>query len=124
LPSFGESFPFTAPRPAIGSSSSCRLRNELRSVKGELERAKEHVKQYQVIAETQGVSLQEVTATYEEYKTAMDAATAEKDVSILGQRARESLELIPSFGTERTRQPARTPSRHHDGPHCFQQPEL
>lgn len=104
MPSFGESFPFLVPHPANAISSTCRLRNELRSVKGELERAKEHVKQYQVIAETQGVSLQEVTATYEEYKTTMDAATAEKDVSILGQRPRESLELIPvSPGTERAR---------------------
>lgn len=117
-------------RPVQRSVSHLHVdhRNELRSVKGELERAKEHVKQYQVIAETQGVSLQEVTATYEEYKTTMDAATAEKDVSILGLilglRTRQSLALICVFGTERTRQPAGTPSRHHHGPHRFQQPKL
>ncbi|GAA5985408.1 hypothetical protein JCM10908_006964 [Rhodotorula pacifica] len=69
-------------------ASVAELRNELRSTKGELERAKEHVKQYQAIAETQGVSLQEVTATYEEYRTAMDAATAEKDSELASLRER------------------------------------
>lgn len=59
------------------------LSNELRTVKTELERAKEHVQQYQAIAETQGDSLREVNATYEEYKASMEAATAEKDVRSL-----------------------------------------
>ncbi|BGP27784.1 nucleoprotein TPR [Rhodotorula toruloides] len=64
------------------------LRNELRTVKGELERAKEHVKQYQAIAETQGESLREVTATYEEYKASTESAIAEKDSEIASLRER------------------------------------
>ncbi|GAA5874743.1 hypothetical protein JCM8547_005199 [Rhodosporidiobolus lusitaniae] len=64
------------------------LRNELRTVKAELERAKEHVAQYQAIAETQGESLREVTATYDEYKTSTDATIAEKDSEISSFRDR------------------------------------
>ncbi|BGP20306.1 Protein mlp1 [Rhodosporidiobolus nylandii] len=64
------------------------LRNELRTVKAELERAKEHVAQYQAIAETQGESLREVTAVYEEYKSSTDAAIAEKDSEISSLRER------------------------------------
>ncbi|BGP43630.1 Protein mlp1 [Rhodotorula kratochvilovae] len=64
------------------------LRNELRTTKAELERAKEHVKQYQAIAETQGESLREVTATYEEYKAATESAIAEKDSEIASLRER------------------------------------
>jgi len=57
------------------------LRAELRSVKEELERTQKHVKQYQAIAETEGDSLREMTATYEEYKTSTESSLAEKDVS-------------------------------------------
>ncbi|BGP11538.1 Protein mlp1 [Rhodotorula toruloides] len=64
------------------------LRNELRAVRSELDRAKEHVKQYQAIAETQGESLREVTATYEEYKTSTESAIAEKDSEISSLRER------------------------------------
>ncbi|GAA5906296.1 hypothetical protein JCM6882_002695 [Rhodosporidiobolus microsporus] len=64
------------------------LRNELRAVKAELERAKEHVTQYQAIAESQGESLREVTATYEEYKTSTDASITEKDSEISSLRER------------------------------------
>lgn len=46
------------------------------------------MQQYQAIAETQGDSLREVTATFEEYKAGMEAATAEKDVRcIMGCRS-------------------------------------
>ncbi|GAA5982753.1 hypothetical protein JCM11641_007777 [Rhodosporidiobolus odoratus] len=64
------------------------LRNELRTVRSELERAKEHVAQYQAIAESQGESLREVTATYEEYKSSTDASIAEKDSEISSLRER------------------------------------
>ncbi|GAA5919237.1 hypothetical protein JCM1841_006512 [Sporobolomyces salmonicolor] len=64
------------------------LRNELRSAKSELERAQAHVKQYQAIAETQGESLRQVTATYEEYKASTDAVVAEKDGEITSLRER------------------------------------
>lgn len=57
------------------------LRAELRSTKDELERAQKHVKQYQAIAETEGDSLRELTATYEEYKSSTEASLTEKDVS-------------------------------------------
>ncbi|GAA5903057.1 hypothetical protein JCM5296_001724 [Sporobolomyces johnsonii] len=64
------------------------LRNELRSVKSDLERAQAHVKQYQAIAETQGESLRQVTATYEEYKASTDTVVAEKDGEITSLRER------------------------------------
>ncbi|KPV73223.1 uncharacterized protein RHOBADRAFT_28975, partial [Rhodotorula graminis WP1] len=64
------------------------LRNELRTAKADLERAKEHTKQYQAIAETQGESLREVTATYDEYKAATESSIAEKDSEIVSLRER------------------------------------
>ncbi|GAA6059180.1 hypothetical protein JCM10212_005525 [Sporobolomyces blumeae] len=64
------------------------LRTELRSVKEELERTQKHVKQYQAIAETEGESLREMTATYEEYKNSTETSLAEKDGEISSLRER------------------------------------
>ncbi|GAA5901318.1 uncharacterized protein JCM6883_000178 [Sporobolomyces salmoneus] len=64
------------------------LRAELRSVKDELERTAKHVKQYQAIAETEGESLRELTATYEEYKSSTETSLAEKDGEISSLRER------------------------------------
>mgnify|MGYP000094212121 CR=1 FL=1 len=71
-------FPLSASR--IDPEAACS--NELRTTKAELERAKEHVQQYQVISETQGESLREVTATYDEFKAATESSIAEKDVRL------------------------------------------
>ncbi|GAA6015704.1 hypothetical protein JCM11491_002452 [Sporobolomyces phaffii] len=68
--------------------SVAELRAELRSTKDELERTQKHVKQYQAIAETEGDSLRELTATYEEYKTSTETSLAEKDGEISSLRER------------------------------------
>jgi len=82
--------------------------NELRTTKADLERAREHTKQYQAIAETQGESLREVTATYDEYKAATESSIAEKDVRPCPRRRRRRrhefvLTLPPSSHAERDR---------------------
>lgn len=57
------------------------FRAELRSTKADLERATAHVEQFQAIGETQGESLRQLTATYDEYKSLTDAAISENEVS-------------------------------------------
>ncbi|KAL8279842.1 hypothetical protein RQP46_007692 [Phenoliferia psychrophenolica] len=69
-------------------ASVAELRTELRVVKGALERANANVQQFQAIAETEGDSLRQITATYDEYKASTDGLVAEKDVEISGLRER------------------------------------
>ena len=64
------------------------LRAELRAAQSELERARANLAQYQAIAETEGESLRQVTATYDEFKAAMDRTLAEKEAEIGSVRER------------------------------------
>ncbi|KAM0751487.1 hypothetical protein T439DRAFT_300397 [Meredithblackwellia eburnea MCA 4105] len=64
------------------------LRAEVRTLKSSLERANANVQQFQAIAETEGESLRQVTATYDEYKLSTERVVAEKDVEINGLRER------------------------------------
>ncbi|KAI5479511.1 nucleoprotein TPR [Pseudohyphozyma bogoriensis] len=91
------------------------LRVELKTAQTDLENAKAHVQQYKAIAETEGDSLRDITATYDEFKAKMDGAVEEKQAEISSLQERlhsltsdlttannQNSELHRQIDTERT----------------------